>query len=71
MLSHEQLFALGVLWVGGWGFLCFTYPDALCRILRRDATPKRVRLIRLQGAIGLIIVFWSAVFEFVSGFFSK
>ena len=69
MISHEQGFALGVIWVGGWGFLFFNYPASICRMSRQEATPKRLRLIRIIGAIELVIVLCSAMAEFVWGFF--
>jgi hypothetical protein len=71
MLSQEQMFALSVIWVGGWGFLFFHYPEALCRLFHRETTPKRLRLMRIMGAIGLILTLCSAAGEFIQGFFSK
>jgi len=56
------LFALGVVWVGGWGFLFFAYPEIVCRIFRvKNPTPKRLKLIRTTGAIELALVFIGAV----------
>jgi hypothetical protein len=71
MLSSEQMSALGVIWVGGWGFLFFDYPQIVCRIFFREPTPKRLRNIRIMGAVELAIVFASAIITFVCGFFSK
>jgi hypothetical protein len=62
MISEVRLFALGVIWVGGWGFLFFAYPEIVCKLLRaKNPTPKRLRLMRITGAIELALVFLSAV----------
>jgi len=69
MLSELQMFALGVIWVGGWGFLFFEYPEFTCRMFRKKPTEKWLRFSRITGAVELGIVFTSAVLTFVWGFF--
>ncbi len=71
MLSREQTLALGVIWVGGWGFLFFNYPSAICKIMKHEAAPTRLRLIRIVGAIGLAVTFCSALADFIMGFFQN
>ncbi|MGA9057176.1 MAG: hypothetical protein WB763_11760 [Terriglobia bacterium] len=71
MISHEQFFALGVVWVGGWGFLFFNYPSVVCRISRQGPTTKRLHRMRIMGAVELAIVFISAVATFIGGFFTN
>ena len=72
MMSKLQMFALGVFWVGGWGFLFFEYPELMCRIFRvKNPTPKRLRFARVMGAVELGIVFTGAVLTFVWGFFER
>jgi hypothetical protein len=62
MISEVRLFALGVIWVGGWGFLFFAYPEIVCKLFRvKNPTSKRLKLIRIAGAIELALVFFSAV----------
>jgi len=69
MISQAQSYALSVAWVGGWGFLFFTYPEGLCRIFRmKSPTPKRIKLIRITGAIELAIVFISSILCAIFGF---
>jgi len=29
MISQAQMYALAVVWVGGWGFMFFAYPELL------------------------------------------
>ena len=72
MMSELQMFALGVIWVGGWGFLFFEYPELMCRLFRvQNPTPKRLRFARVMGAVELGIVFTSAVLAFVWAFFER
>jgi hypothetical protein len=66
MISREQMLALRVAWVGGWGFLCFEYPEKACRIFLREPTSMRLREIRIMGAVELIIVFISCILTFVT-----
>jgi hypothetical protein len=33
MISQAQMYALAVVWVGGWGFMFFAYPE-LARVYR-------------------------------------
>ena len=62
MIPREQVFALGVVWVGGWGFLFFTYPALVSRIFRvKNPTPKRLKAIKIMGAVGLALIFISAI----------
>ena len=69
-MTELQFFALGVLWVGGWSFLFFDYPAVACRLLfHAPPTPKRLRLMRKMGAVGLAILFLSALGEVLAGFF--
>ncbi len=69
MISQAQLYALGVVWVGGWGFLFFTYPALVCRIFRvKNPTPKRLKLIKITGAVELAIVFTASVLCAIFGF---
>jgi len=71
MISREQMFALGVIWVGGCGFLFFDYPQIVCRIFRQEPRTMRLRNMRIMGAVELGIVFISAVLTFAWPFFSK
>jgi hypothetical protein len=72
VISREQLLALGVLWVGGWAFLCFDYPRLVCRVLQiKNPTDKRLRMMRKMGAVFLIWTFASLLITFVSGFFMR
>jgi hypothetical protein len=49
-------------WVGGWGFLFFTYPETVCRIFRvKKPTPQQLKLVRTTGAIELVLVFLGAL----------
>lgn len=68
MISFVRLYALGILWVGGWGFLFFAYPELVCRLFRvKNPTPKRVKVIRITGAIELGRAFTSAVLVAIFG----
>ena len=72
MISQVRLFALAVVWVGGWGFLFFTNPQLICRLGRvKDPTPKRLRTIKITGAVELVIVFASCVLTAVFGLASR
>jgi hypothetical protein len=69
MLSHAQMYALCVVWVGGWGFVFFSFPEVGCRIFRlKDRTPKRLRLVKIIGAIELAIVFVACAGYAILGF---
>jgi len=62
MISQTQEFAIGIIWVGGWGFAFFTYPELVCKIFGpRTPIPKRVKWARATGAVALAIVFVSCV----------
>ena len=68
MISQTRLFALGVAWVGGWGFLFFTNPQLICRLGRvKNASPKKLRMIKATGAVELAIVFVSCLLTAVFG----
>jgi hypothetical protein len=68
MISEARLFALAVAWVGGWGFLFFTYPQLICRFGRvKNPTPKRLRIVKVTGAVELAIVFTSCVLTALFG----
>jgi hypothetical protein len=69
MISQAQVYALGVAWVGGWGFMFFAYPELVCRIFRvKNPTPKRLKLIKITGAIELAIVFIASIGCAIWGF---
>jgi hypothetical protein len=70
-LSRDQLDAFGVLWVGGLGYLFFAYPRVACRIFHREPTLKRLRLVRITGAVELTLVFTGALLTLIWGFFSN
>jgi len=71
MAIQKEIFPSGVIWVGGFGFLCFAYPSVVCRITRQEPTPERLRLFKIMGAVELIAVYLSAVGIVISGFFSS
>ena len=63
MISQVQMYDLGVVWVGGWGFMFFAYPELVCRIFRvKNPTPKRLKLIKITGAVELVLVFSASVY---------
>jgi hypothetical protein len=69
MISQAQLYALGVVWVGGWGFMFFAYPELVCRIFRvKNPTPKRLKFIKIMGAVELGIVFTASIGYAIWGF---
>jgi hypothetical protein len=69
MISEERLLALAVAWVGGWGFLAFTYPELISRLgVVKNPTPQRLRRIKMMGAVELIIVFTSCILVAIFGF---
>ena len=70
-MSYFQTFSLGILWVGGLGFVFFAYPESVCRYSGQEATPARVRRIRRIGVVELWIVFLSLFGSFVAGFFTN
>jgi len=56
------MYALGVVWVGGWGFMFFAYPELVCRIFRvKNPTLKRLKLIKITGAVELVLVFSASI----------
>jgi hypothetical protein len=72
MISQIRMFALGIAWVGGWGFLFFTNPQLSCKLFRiKNPTPKRLRAIKITGAIELALVFTSCVLTAVFGMPSR
>ena len=69
MISQAQIYALGVVWVGGWGFMFFVYPELLCRIFGvKNPTLKRLKLIKITGAVELAIVFTASILYAIFGF---
>ena len=69
MISQTQIHVLIVVWVGGWGFLFFAYPELVCRIFRlKNPTPKRLKFIKITGAVELGIVFTAFVAYAIFGF---
>ena len=69
MISQVQMYALGVVWVGGWGFMFFAYPELVCRIFRvKNPTPKRLKLIKITGAVELDLVFSASIGYAIFGF---
>jgi hypothetical protein len=58
------MIVLGIIWVGIWGFLFAYNPNLICRIFRRQETPRRLRNVRILGAAGLLLTVVSAVLEF-------
>ncbi len=69
MISQVQMYALGVVWVGGWGFMFFAYPELVCRIFRvKNPTLKRLKLIKITGAVGLVLVFSASIGYAIFGF---
>jgi hypothetical protein len=69
MISQAQMYALSVVWVGGWGFLFFTYPELVCRIFRvKNPTPKKLKLIKIMGAVELAIVLTASILYGILGF---
>jgi hypothetical protein len=58
MLSSAQFYALSVVWVGGLGFMFFSYPELVCRMFRvKNPTPKRLKLVKITGAVELALLF--------------
>jgi len=57
------MIVLGILWVAGWGCLFLYNPTLVCRILRREQTAKRIRIVRIVGAVSLVLALVSAVLE--------
>jgi hypothetical protein len=67
-MSQIQAYALGNVWVGGWGFLFFVYPELVCRLFRiRNPTPRRVKMIKITGAVELALVFTGSIFVAIFG----
>jgi hypothetical protein len=68
MISQAQMFALGVAWVGGWGFLFFTNPAFICRLSRiKNPTAKRLKLVKVVGAVELSLVFTGLILTAIFG----
>jgi len=69
MISQAQMYALGVVWVGGWGFMFFAYPELVCQIFRvKNPTPKRLKFIKITGAVELVLVFSASIGYAIFGF---
>jgi hypothetical protein len=69
MISQAQMYAAGVAWVGGWGFLFFSYPEVVCRIFRvRNPTSKRLKLMKIMGAVELAMIFTVSILCAIFGF---
>jgi hypothetical protein len=57
----NDIFAVvSVIWVGGWGFLMFRYPETFAKINARFganifATPKFMKFIRWMGITGMVL----------------
>ena len=69
MISQAQMYALAVVWVGGWGFMFFAYPELVRRIFRiKNPTPKRLKLIKITGAVELFLVFSASIGYAIFGF---
>jgi hypothetical protein len=69
MISQARVFALGIAWVGGWGFLFFTNPQLICRIGRvKNPTAQRLKAIKIIGAVELGLVFVSCILTAILGF---
>jgi len=67
-----RFFSLAVAWVGGWGFLFFSYPQLVCRIGRvKVPTPRRLKLIKMTGAVELAILLASCILVGIFGFPAK
>jgi hypothetical protein len=72
MISESRFFALAIAWVGGWGFLFFNNPQLICRLGRvRNPTLRRLRMVKIIGAIELAIVFTSCILTAVFGLPAK
>jgi|HubBroStandDraft_5_1064220.scaffolds.fasta_scaffold661883_1 hypothetical protein len=68
MISQARFFALGVAWVGGSGFLFLTNPQLICRLGRvKNPTSRRLRAIKITGAVELAIVFAGCILTAVFG----
>jgi hypothetical protein len=64
VISREQIIVLGILWVAGWGISFLFNPARVCRIIRWKQTAKRSRIIRMVGAVSLVLALVSAFLEF-------
>jgi hypothetical protein len=72
MISYGRLFALGIAWVGGWGFLFFNNPEFICRLGGVKApTIQRLRMVKTIGAIELAVAFTSCLLTAIFGLPSK
>jgi hypothetical protein len=57
---------VGVLWVGGWGFFAYRYPEAIARMNARfgfksATSPKFIRFTRWMGIVEMILAVLSLV----------
>ena len=66
--SHfEAVFTLfGVVWVGGWGFLMFRYPELFARIHARFGMkwlsgPKYISFIKKLGMVEMVLAALSII----------
>jgi hypothetical protein len=51
-----------MLWVGGFGFLFFAFPEAACRIFRvENAAPGTLKAVRIFGGISITLVLIGAL----------
>ena len=67
-MSPIQINAIGMAWVGVWGFLFFVYPQFACRLFRvRNPTPARLKMVRIIGAIELALVVSGLVLTAIFG----
>jgi hypothetical protein len=62
--------AAGVLWVGGWGYLMFRYPEYFAKLnarwgLRVFSTPKGITFIRRMGMVAMTLAGLSVISEIV------
>jgi len=67
-MSQTQVFALAVVWVGGWGFLFFTNPAFICRLgMSKNPTAKKLKTVKVIGAVEFALVFVALVLTAVFG----
>jgi hypothetical protein len=62
---------VGVLWVGGWGFLMYRYPEAFARVnvrfgIKSATNPKFIRFTRWVGMVAMILAALSVISEVVA-----
>jgi hypothetical protein len=68
--SQRDLFGHGVtyLFVGGYGFLLFVYPEKALRIFGQTPAPNKIKLAKAVGAIELVIVLFAVLAYLVAAF---